>query len=368
MTLPQLTPTVLAEQRSSGVIEFLPTVINAIQSMVNLRVLEIYSGVFLENTTSPFRQTLDSNNMDVLCRILQCRISLDLFAVHNLEVVPRTKVAKALEHPIWASLGHRATFTGAYDYNPHAAGTGSLLSFHHALQILDLHNGVCGRPQLVYHIAECRFPALRDLSIAGWSPLNGYHAVQFLHAHPTIHRLVWRGEFPHTIQDDLPEGFLPHLKHLKADSWTIPEALLGRQQGPRALETLDCRDRTRSDSETLPRISRGRVLSVRRLTVICTDVAALRGLATIFPSVTHLRVSGRLPVDRARGLLVHNAISSGASKSFLDTSPPTIEHALAYFPQLEVLGAMTFHDSMEMRIVLAKYPQLHYFEEPQFRF
>ncbi|KAI0064296.1 hypothetical protein BV25DRAFT_1823270 [Artomyces pyxidatus] len=169
-------------------------------------------------------------------------------------------------------------------------------------------------------LLRSHFPKLTDLSFAKWGPMGTQRAVQFLYVHPTIQRLVWSGEFGRSFRKDISEPFLPHLQYLKADSWTIPEAIIGGNHCPRYLSTLGCR--VLSQRNSLPDLPRGSGRSVRRLTVVCSDVATLRSLADVFPSVTHLNVSGGLSFARDSGVWFHKAIlaSLEASKSYMDAS------------------------------------------------
>ncbi|KAI0065786.1 hypothetical protein BV25DRAFT_1594483 [Artomyces pyxidatus] len=196
--------------------------------------------------------------------------------------------------------------------------------------------------------ADCRFPALRDLTweSKGWQHETYQAAVNFLCAHPTLERLQWeRGG----VCAALPRPFLPRLRHLRVERWPLVSAVLQESRTDGGLETLELTKWGR----TLMRrcaLQKGSGSSVRRLSFQCWTVSTLREMAAIFPGVRELHLEAGLDLVNEPGI----------------EEVPTLADALECFPNLEVVGGMRFRDEKHMGAVLASFPRIERFEDPRF--
>ncbi|KAI0064265.1 hypothetical protein BV25DRAFT_1990033 [Artomyces pyxidatus] len=353
----------------------IPTVTKAVLHMQKLKTLEV-TGL----------EALGPHALETLSRIFRRCLNLERVAIHRLFPSPWIYGPSGLNHDEISSrlIQLREALASIHQLVipsslvAHSRYFDTYLSFCRNLKVLYVPICVGFADNLAISFSECHFPSLKELTLRQWTARNGRHIATFLRAHPTIERLVWHDTYPGEELIPLGQGTLPALRHLTTDFWGVVEVLL-REARHRTLtlESLDCplSSKGRAAAYTVtphsypvPLVLPGRGKSVRKLSTRCKDLATLRGLAAVFPSLTHLYLRDGLSVPSARtnSSLNRFRLSISTSKPRQDGIRPTIDDALALFPALEVLGGIEFKNSEHMRDVLARYPRIRAFENPGF--
>ncbi|KAI0064261.1 hypothetical protein BV25DRAFT_299267 [Artomyces pyxidatus] len=239
------------------------------------------------------------------------------------------------------------------------------------LQVLHLPGCVGRSESLAAQFAECRFPALRELTLGpSWTFSNGTYGANFLNVHPTIQVLSW----DHTYLVPLSAGALPALKSLTFASWPFFGSVIRTANGGTlALESLDCRKRILCiRPRHLPFLSQVEGSTLRQLAIFCEEEDVLKEIAFLFPSLTHLTVWGRIsdlgrrPRASGRSLKKLISVPFRGQRYPPHYDPPVIGQSLALFPKLEVLGGLQFMNYSHMNTVLSRYPRLVRFDSPRF--
>ncbi|KAI0064264.1 hypothetical protein BV25DRAFT_1914482 [Artomyces pyxidatus] len=340
------------------------TLLSVMKTMTRLKSLELHTGLLW----------FGPHPVAVVSRILRSCVYLEHFMISGLLESWREPDTEA--NSIWTMPELMPIMLPNTVYLPSPPVYECLISFSRNLQVLILPNRIGWSETLAISFAECRFLNLKELNIARWKPSLGHHLLHFLQAHPDIDRLAWYGAYPFPPSVSLPRGILPALKHLTADTWAVVEAFLpGANNDTLSLDGLECISPLfcpipSVEFDYVPHVAHGRGRTLRRLSTPSPDIVTLRGLADVFPSVTHLHVrDSGLSLRRKSGYLFrkHVLIPLGMSKRRLDITQPTIEDAVALFPELEVLGGIEFKNSAHMRRVLTRHPKLRGFENPRFR-
>ncbi|KAI0065769.1 hypothetical protein BV25DRAFT_1913210 [Artomyces pyxidatus] len=285
--------------------------------------------------------------------------SLDHLAVHGVMGEDLTQDQTEDEtHPIWSVSDLQSLVLPRTVHKLPVFCLRSVLSLSPSLKVLRLPDCVGSSQELASSFAECRFSLLMELELCwAWTDATRHFAVDFLRAHPMIETLAW-GDHAQSIFS--LENALPALKHLTAGSWNLVEAVFqGNEVG---LASLTCWGMF-TDRSLLQTIATRRVY---KLAISCTDLGTLQALSSAFPYVTHLYIREGLVVKRTVAQMLRRALSGPvvASADAVDRAPPTLEDALELFPELDVIGGMSFDSAGEMEKVLARFPQLRRFEGP----
>ncbi|KAI0065746.1 hypothetical protein BV25DRAFT_1821423 [Artomyces pyxidatus] len=333
---------------------------DAVSNMQNLRVLEVYNGW----------RRYGKESMTILSGILGCAPpTMDKLVIHGLmEEWTGMGVAEAR---YVLDIYTRAPPPGKAKaivlpnttYLPSLQCLRSLIVISPSIQVLELPSCVGYSEPLATSFAECRFHALRELTLgANWKFTNGVYVFAFLAAHPRLRSLSWHGHYPGF--DSLSHS-LPVLEHLTIGSWTFLQDVV-RGQGDRpvlkSLEYLSPLDPSYIDPV---RAADSKGAKLHTLTVACPTLPTLETLTILFPYVTHLRIPGGLSVTRTR---LPKAIAGqfGNARRRALLRRPSLKDVLALFPNVEFVGGMTFQSSAHMRKVLVRFPQLRGFDSPCF--